>query len=405
MSPIPSSGASRQRSRTGCQTCKNRKKKCDEAFDEQGLCCRCRQGGFNCLRARPSPRPELTAGDGAGEFDFTQELLGIERTLGTLDQSDRSTSTGERPSASDVSQTLSTAHTFPTDPMSSSAMERFFSHPQYMADAAFQAFIDTLSLPEPSPDFLAANFIAQVPTQSGEDVRQVPNAIPSLPQHTGGHSSGAWPANVTGERAESRNAVGEGDRDTDTRHLGHGKRPERWNQLSGHQFDLCELALFDRLVCADVVDNVIASSWFSSLPPMAREIVSARMCHVTASHNLTRAARNAVTSAYCAILRRSQKQARAIRTSYVGEGWLRWKVEEDTEMRTAGRVLNMDVPGEVLAGFQDEDDLDASGWEAKASDFFQQALGALDDPALDLETKLWAIMDMQLYQVGQTPGL
>ncbi|KAI5475600.1 Zn(2)-C6 fungal-type transcription factor [Pseudohyphozyma bogoriensis] len=56
------------RSRSGCTTCRQRKKKCDEVFNEQGVCTRCHHGSFECIRfgkvyrkprAPKQPKPPL----------------------------------------------------------------------------------------------------------------------------------------------------------------------------------------------------------------------------------------------------------------------------------------------------------------------------------------------------------
>jgi len=163
-------------------------------------------------------------------------------------------------------------------------------------------------------------------------------------------------------------------------------------------------------------DNLIAESWFSSMPPMTREIISARMCNVTAAHKLTRAARNAVTSAYCAILKRNRSSTPRHHGSRVssdrGAGWLRWQAEEDPARTSIGYVLRMDDPASRLheqverhlngrnqeTEYKLEATLNVVGWEQKASEFFQSALSSLESETATLETKLWAIMDLQLYR-------
>ncbi|GAA5821053.1 hypothetical protein JCM11251_001938 [Rhodosporidiobolus azoricus] len=48
----PEEGKVLKRSRTGCLTCRKRKKKCDEAYEGTG-CARCREGGWKCIRPNP----------------------------------------------------------------------------------------------------------------------------------------------------------------------------------------------------------------------------------------------------------------------------------------------------------------------------------------------------------------
>ncbi|KAM0751037.1 hypothetical protein T439DRAFT_325193 [Meredithblackwellia eburnea MCA 4105] len=65
------------RSRSGCTTCRRRKKKCDENFtasDHPGICRRCYQGSFECVqapakRAGPKPRVKKTAPGSASASD------------------------------------------------------------------------------------------------------------------------------------------------------------------------------------------------------------------------------------------------------------------------------------------------------------------------------------------------
>ncbi|GAA5901867.1 hypothetical protein JCM6882_008695 [Rhodosporidiobolus microsporus] len=54
----PQDGKVLKRSRTGCYTCRKRKKKCDESYEETG-CARCREGGWKCIR----PDPDAPAGN------------------------------------------------------------------------------------------------------------------------------------------------------------------------------------------------------------------------------------------------------------------------------------------------------------------------------------------------------
>ncbi|GAA6037607.1 hypothetical protein JCM8097_006137 [Rhodosporidiobolus ruineniae] len=48
--PGPEDGKLLKRSRTGCLTCRSRRKKCSEEYDEDGTCTRCRKGGWKCVR-------------------------------------------------------------------------------------------------------------------------------------------------------------------------------------------------------------------------------------------------------------------------------------------------------------------------------------------------------------------